>query len=79
MLMINDVLCLQDSFRYFSGRTTTSAFRGRNDRYVFLFQRLFFVTKKEEDGGFQYKMHVQVSRWGQEVWSMGCGVYSADL
>ena len=50
----------EENFRYLSGRSSGPTFRtGRTDRYLFLFQRLCLMTKKEEYG-YQYKTHLEV-------------------
>ena len=51
---------LQENFRFVVGKSSGPAFRGRTERYVFLFQRLVLITKKEEDG-YQYKTHLEVN------------------
>ena len=60
--MLNNTIMfviLQENFRYSGGRSTGSTFRGRTERYMFLFQKLCLITKKEEDG-YQYKTHLEV-------------------
>jgi len=53
-------LVLEENFRYLSGRSSGPTFRtGRTDRYLFLFQRLCLMTKKEEYG-YQYKTHLEM-------------------
>jgi hypothetical protein len=51
---------LQENFRFVVGKSSGPAFRGRAERYAFLFQRLLLITKKEEDG-YQYKTHLEVN------------------
>ena len=52
---------VQDNFRYIPGKSSgSSRFKGVTERYIFLFQMVFLVTKKEEDG-YQYKAHLSVS------------------
>lgn len=34
--------------------------RFRTERYVFLFQKLCLITKREEDGYYYYKAHIEV-------------------
>ena len=34
--------------------------RFRTERYVFLFQKLCLITKREEDGYYYYKGHIEV-------------------
>ena len=49
----------QENFRYYGGKSSGPTFRTRTERYLFLFQRLFLMTKREEDV-YQYKGHLEV-------------------
>lgn len=43
-------------YAHYSGKNA----RFRTERYVFLFQKLCLITKREEDGYYYYKAHIEV-------------------
>ena len=43
-------------YAHYGGRNA----RFRTERYVFLFQKLCLITKREEDGYYYYKAHIEV-------------------